>query len=93
MRLPCVALRFGFSWVMIRPSGRVRMVSKTRGSSRVRSGQVGSGRVGSGRVGSGRVGSGRVGSGRVESVQEIFKSHEADRVTVTRSDPREMIDP
>ena len=44
-------------------SGRVRRISKSRGS----------GRVGSGQVWSGRVGSGRVGSGRVGSVQEVFK--------------------
>ena len=67
----------GLLRVMIRPVGRVRRLSKSRGLSRVGpelieiswvgSGRVGSGRVGSGRVRSGRVGSGWVGSGRVGS--------------------------
>ena len=59
----------GFSRVMTRPAGRVKEVSKSRGS-----GRVGSLRFKISRVGSGRVGSrsflnlaGRVGSGRVAS--------------------------
>ena len=76
---------------MTRPAGRVKAVSKSRGSSRVGSGRVGSGRVGSGRVGSGRVGSidfkiSRVGSGRVKKFSKSRGS------TMTRelfsADPR-----
>ena len=75
---------------MIRPSGRVRKVSKSLGSGRVGLGGVQNinGRVGSGRVRSGRVGSGRVGSG-----EEISKSHGSCEVTLTRSKPREVIRP
>ena len=61
---------------------RVRRFSKTRGSSRVRSGgdRTAMGRVGSGRFGSGgfQVLQGRVGSGQV---------------TLFRSDPRDVIRP
>ena len=66
------------SGVFPRPRGRVRTVSKPRGSSRVGSGGVGNL--------TGRVGSGRVGSG-----QEVFQYHGSGRVSLTRSDPRTVI--
>ena len=44
---------------------------------------------------SSRVGSGDVRNltGRVESGQEVFKSHGSGRVTLTQSDPRQVIRP
>ena len=79
----------GFSRVMTRPAGRIKGVSKSRGSGRVGSSRYKISRVGSGRVkrfsksrGSGRVGSkcfkiSRVGSGRVK---RFSKSRGSGRV-------------
>ena len=72
-------------------SGRVRRISKSRGSGRVGSGRVGSGRVGSvqevfkmSRVGSDRVGSRRLEilAGRVGSGQDLLKNaHGSGRIS------------
>ena len=75
----------GFSRFMTPPTGRVMRFSITRRSSRIGSDGVRNLTV---RVGSVRVGSSRVGSSRTRIFSSITGR---GRVTLTRSDPREVI--